>query len=56
MSAEPARYVAPKLRAVEHSGDGNAPRFVLIGVPKSESAEAWERRVVNGKRRKDDPQ
>jgi hypothetical protein len=29
---------------VEHTGDGTAPPFVLIGVPEDESAEAWERR------------
>jgi hypothetical protein len=45
MFAELARYVAPKLRAVEHRSEEEAPRFVMIGEGEDESAEAWERRV-----------
>jgi hypothetical protein len=45
MFAEPARYVAPKRKADEHTGEDGAPRVVLIGEREDESAEAWERRV-----------
>jgi hypothetical protein len=49
MYAELAQYVAPKLRAVEHRGEQDAPRFVILGAVEDESAEAWERRVNGGR-------
>jgi hypothetical protein len=54
--SELAQYFAPKRKAVERSTEEDAPRFVLIGVPETESAKAWERRVVDCERKKGDPQ
>jgi hypothetical protein len=41
---ELASYVAPKRKAVEHTGEAVARPFVMIGAEPDATAEEWERR------------
>jgi hypothetical protein len=41
---ELAGYVAPKLKAIEHSTDTGSLPFVIIGAQPDATAEEWERR------------
>src|SRR4051794_30217450 len=41
---ELAGYVAPKLKAIEHTGDVAAHRFVIMGAEPDATSEEWERR------------
>ena len=44
MFAELAQYIAPKRRAIEHTGDGTTHQFVIMGAMPDATAEEWERR------------
>jgi len=44
MFSELAQYIAPKCRAIEHSGDGATQQFVIMGAQPDATAEDWERR------------
>src|SRR3954451_13166735 len=41
---ELAGYIAPKLKAVEHTGDVAAHRFVIMAAEPGATEEAWEAR------------
>src|SRR4051812_48490399 len=41
---ELAQYVAPKRKAVEHTGEAVTRPFVIIGAEPDASSEAWEAR------------
>ena len=43
-ATELAPYLWPKRRAIEHTGEVNAPRFVIMGALPDATAEGWERR------------
>ena len=44
MAAELAQYIAPKLRAIEHTVDAAAQQFVIFGAEPDATSEEWERR------------
>src|SRR3954465_15723172 len=41
---ELANYVAPRLKAVQHTLPDEAQRFVIMGAAPDTTSEAWERR------------
>jgi len=41
---ELAQYIAPKRKAVEHSGDVTTHAFVIMGATPDATAADWERR------------
>ena len=44
MFAELAGYIAPKRKAVEHTGDLTVSQFVIMGATPDATAADWERR------------
>ena len=46
MCAELAQYIAPKRKAVEHTGNVGGSPFVIMGAQPDASAEEWERRNI----------
>jgi hypothetical protein len=44
MLSELAQYIAPKRKAVEHTGDITTQAFVIMGAAPDATAADWERR------------
>ena len=44
MASELAQYIAPKRKSIEHTVQGDAPLFVILGAQPDETAKEWERR------------
>lgn len=44
MATELVQYVAPKRKAIEHTGDVGVTQFVIMGAQPDASPEDWERR------------
>lgn len=44
MAAELTQYIAPKRKAVEHTGEIAAVPFVILGATPDATAAEWERR------------
>jgi hypothetical protein len=43
-ASELAQYIAPKRKAVEHTGDVSVQSFVIMGATPDATAADWERR------------